>query len=195
MIGRVNTFQGTPASLHLNQSKRNQFFLHVRPRLTSQQPSRRSGAALFPFSRIKRMQISLGQLDTAARPYVRWTGFHRRLLGFHTPEENTGGVEARRTHARTLASITGTNMAIPMRGGGSPVEAVRPTEPQRPASRLKGSPPNQDGREDVNCAESGSATRRRPLASRTAAAAAALNTAADKDNVIPLCTEPKEEIG
>lgn len=63
------------------------------------QPSRRSGAALFPFSRIKRMQISLGQLDTAARTYVRWTGSHSSLLGFHTPEVNTGGVEATRTGA------------------------------------------------------------------------------------------------
>lgn len=91
LIGRVNTFEGTSVSLHLNHSKRNQFSLSTSGLGShpTKQPSRRSGAALFPFSRIKRMQISLVQLDTAARTYVRWTGFHSSLLGFHTPEVNT----------------------------------------------------------------------------------------------------------
>lgn len=44
-------------------------------------------------------KYTLEQLDTAARTYVRWTGFHSSLLGFHTPEVNTGGVEATRTRA------------------------------------------------------------------------------------------------
>lgn len=75
------------------------------------------------------MQISLGQLDTAARTCVRWTRFHSGPRGFRAPEVNTGGgrgLEGGETLARTHAGVhqrdkhrSGNDVpVIPMKRGG-----------------------------------------------------------------------------
>lgn len=188
LIRRVNTFKGTSVSFHLIHSQRDHFI----PGLVShllKQPSRRSAADFPAFSRIKRMQISLGQLDTAARTRVRWTRFHSSLWGFRAPEVNTGGgwgVVAGETLARTYAGVhqrdkhgSGNGVAaIPMKRGGSSdhrraTNCCRSTSDlHRPASRLPTSSCNPGRRDKLNDAGGGGTTRQRPLGFQAAPAAA-----------------------
>lgn len=137
------------------------------------------------------MQISLGQLDTAARTCVRWTRFHSGLRGFRAPEVNTGGgrgLEGGETLARTHAGVhqrdkhrSGNDVpVIPMKRGGWSDHrretncCCSTSELHRPAPRPPTSSCSPGRRDELNDAEGGGTTRQRPLGFQAATTTTAI---------------------
>lgn len=128
------------------------------------------------------MQISLGQLDTAARTCVRWTRFHSGLRGLE------GGETLARTHAgvhQRDKHRSGNDVpVIPMKRGGWSDHrretncCCSTSELHRPAPRLPTSSCSPGGRDELNDAEGGGTTRQRPLGFQAAPSATTTTTTA-----------------